>query len=93
LIPWQQVSCEIRNENQEKETKPYNPIKPTRAVKTTCEIGTQKVKKRDNHEKVAAPMMYIADECPEENCVLKNHNGFIGPTGNRLIYKHEEDTG
>jgi hypothetical protein len=51
------------------------------------------VEKRDNHENIATPMVYISDECPKENRFVKSHDGFIGPTGNRLIYKHEEDPG
>jgi len=51
------------------------------------------MQENNQQQRIAAPVMQVADQLAEIDHVLQMYNGFIGPVGHRLIGKFQHQTG
>ncbi len=62
-------------------------------MKGAGEKYPQKMKKHNEQQRIAAPVMNVADQPAEKHCILQVNDGSIGLIGYRLVGKFQHQAG
>jgi hypothetical protein len=93
LVPREQVSREIRGEDDQQEQRSDHPVELPRPVKRPREESPEQVQERDDDEEVRAPVVHVPDEPAEAHVATQRLDRAVRPLGSRLVYEHEQHAG
>ncbi|MDZ7581780.1 MAG: hypothetical protein U5R30_14620 [Deltaproteobacteria bacterium] len=93
LVPGEQVSGEVGCQHEDEKTQTDDPVHPARGSKSAGEENPQAVQAQNDHEKIGAPEMDVADELSEGQSRLQANQRIVGLGGKRLVGELQQDAG